>query len=74
MVITDHNSLRWLHHFKNPTGRLARWALELLKYDYEIVHRKGALYHVLDALSRAFESDTRDVAKASSVFPGKEEL
>jgi len=43
---------------KNPTGRLARWALELLEYDYEIVHRKGALHHVPDALSRMFESDT----------------
>ena len=57
-VITDHSSLRWLHNLKNPTGRLARWALELLEYDYEIVHRKGALHHVPDALSRMFESDT----------------
>lgn len=57
-VITDHSSLRWLHNLKNPTGRLARWALELLEYDYEIVHRKGALHHVPDALSRMYESDT----------------
>jgi len=58
-VITDHSSLRWLHHLKNPTGRLARWALELLEYDYEIVHRKGALHHVPDALSRMFEKTPR---------------
>ncbi|XP_029163431.1 uncharacterized protein LOC114934886 [Nylanderia fulva] len=57
-VITDHSSLRWLHNLKNPTGRLARWALELLEYDYEIIHRKGALHHVPDALSRMFEGDT----------------
>lgn len=56
-VVTDHSSLRWLHNLKNPTGRLARWALELLEYDYEIIHRKGALHHVPDALSRMFESD-----------------
>ncbi|XP_029680942.1 uncharacterized protein K02A2.6-like [Formica exsecta] len=54
----EKNSLRWLHNLKNPTGRLARWALELLEYDYEIVHRKGALHHVPDALSRMYESDT----------------
>ncbi|XP_070155191.1 uncharacterized protein [Polyergus mexicanus] len=55
-VITDHSCLRWLHNLKNPTGRLARWALELLEYDYVIEHRKGALHHVPDALSRVYES------------------
>lgn len=63
-VITDHSSLRWLHNLKNPTGRLARLALELLEYDYEIVHRKGALHHVPDALSRAYEGDTEVTAVA----------
>jgi len=56
-VITDHSSLRWLHNLKNPTGRLARWALELLEYDYEVIHRKGALHHVPDELSRMYEGD-----------------
>ncbi|XP_025268292.1 uncharacterized protein K02A2.6-like [Camponotus floridanus] len=59
-VITDHSSLRWLHNLKNPTGRLARWALELLEYDYKIEHRKGALHHVPDALSRMYE-DTAEL-------------
>jgi len=56
-VITDHSSLRWLHNLKNPTGRLARWALELLEYDYEVIHRKDALHHVPDALSRMYEGN-----------------
>ncbi|KYN33987.1 hypothetical protein ALC56_11801, partial [Trachymyrmex septentrionalis] len=43
----------FLHHLKNPIGRLTRWALELLEYDYETVHRK-------DALSCTFENDTGD--------------
>ncbi|XP_044007457.1 uncharacterized protein LOC122851981 [Aphidius gifuensis] len=54
-VITDHISLRWLHNLKDPGGRLGRWALGLMEYDFEIVHRKGALHHVPDALSRAPE-------------------
>lgn len=56
-VVTDHSSLQWLHNLKNPTGRLARWALELLGYDYTIIFRKGALNHVPDALSRIPEGN-----------------
>ena len=56
-VITDHSSLRWLYHLKDPTGRLGILALKLLQYDFEIQHRKGALHHVPDALSRMYDSD-----------------
>ena len=62
-VITDHSSLRWLSNLRNPTGRLARWGLELQGYDIEIIHRKGALHHVPDALSRMSEGD--EVPEAS---------
>ena len=54
-VVTDHGSLRWLHNLRNPTGRLARWALSLLEYDFEIIHRRGSSHLVPDALSRMFE-------------------
>ena len=57
-VITDHSSLKWLCNLHNPTGRLSRWALELQAYDFEIIHRKGCLNYVPDALSRMYEDET----------------
>lgn len=52
-VISDHSALQWLHKNKDPHGRLARWAMRLQQFDYEIVFRKGKQNVVPDALSRA---------------------
>eukprot|EP00794_Sanderia_malayensis_P014549 gene14549-16052_t len=37
---------------KDPTGRLARWSLQLQQYDFEIIHRAGTVNANADALSR----------------------
>ena len=68
-VVTDHSSLRWLHNLKNPTGRLSRWALSLLEYSYDIVHRKGSSHHVPDALSRMFEDPLEIISLAKDPTP-----
>lgn len=52
-VITDHHSLVWLQNLKDPTGRLARWAVKLQQYDFRIIHRKGKDHVVPDTLSRS---------------------
>lgn len=52
-IITDHASLLWLHNLKDPTGRLARWALRLQPYNYTLIHRKGREHVVPDFLSRS---------------------
>ena len=50
-VHTDHNAVRWLMNIKEPTGRLARWAVLLQQYDFNIVHRSGKSNGNADALS-----------------------
>ena len=40
LVVTVHSSLRWLHSLHSPTGRLARWALELQGHSFDVKHRK----------------------------------
>lgn len=52
-VITDHYSLKWLNSIKDPVGRIARWAVRLQQYDFEIIHRKGKDNVVPDTLSRS---------------------
>lgn len=63
-VITDHHSLLWLKNLRDPTGRLARWALRLQGYNFTLLHRKGKHHVVPDALSRAIS--TIDIEEKSS--------
>lgn len=51
-VITDHQALKWLLNHDTPSGRLARWVLELQQYEFTLEYRKGSMQHVPDALSR----------------------
>lgn len=58
-AITDHQALRWLMSLKKPSGRLARWMLELQQHDFDIEYRKGSLNIVADTLSRSFNRPTK---------------
>ena len=51
-VHTDHNALQWLMNIKDPTGRLARWSLQIQQYDFDIKHLSGTHHdRNADALS-----------------------
>lgn len=61
-VVTDHNSLVWLKNCKDPTGRIARWALRLQAYNFNIIHKKFGENHPVCVLSREINLETAPVA------------
>ncbi len=52
---------------KDPTGRLARWALRLQQYDFEIIHRPGTANGNADALSRRSYSESNLIRQMNSL-------
>ena len=52
---------------KNPTGRLARWALELQQYNYTILYRKGSQNVVPDLFSRIYQDDQLEAIEIAAV-------
>lgn len=43
-VQMDHWALKWLMSNEHRNGRLARWALKMQEYNFDVLHRKGALF------------------------------
>jgi transposase InsO family protein len=51
-LVTDHQPLKWLMESDKLTGKLARWALLLQEYDFQVVHKAGLQNLDADGLSR----------------------
>jgi hypothetical protein len=52
LIRTDHSSLRWLRHFKNSDGQMARWLEILYEFDMDLQHRPGTKHTNADSLRR----------------------
>ena len=51
-LVTDHAPLQYLNSFKNPAGKIARWALELSEFDMDVEYRPGVRNANADFLIR----------------------
>ena len=70
VVRTDHNALRWMMTTKDPQGRLMRWSLRLMEFDYKIVYSPGRVLQAPDALSRLLrEVGAKDDATIDEEIP-----
>lgn len=59
-VRTDHSALKWILSMGEDVGKLARWRLRLLKYDFKVTYRPGIINQAPDSL-RLLESDASDL-------------
>jgi hypothetical protein len=56
-VASDHQPLKWLLSLKSPTGRLARWALEIQSFNLKVQYVPGKANVIADMLSRPVTSE-----------------
>ena len=67
-VYTDNRAIKYIKDNMKMTGRVARWAIELQNYDYEVIHKKGVLNTNADAISRMTNlSEGKEEAEESGV-------
>ena len=73
IVVTDHESLKYLKTSRTPSKRLARWLDEFQEFDLDIRYRKGSEAIVPDAISRRPDFMGTGPANRAWVAPSTED-
>ncbi|GFS53200.1 transposon Tf2-11 polyprotein [Trichonephila clavipes] len=66
-VASDHQPLRWLMKLKSPTGRLARWALQLQSFNLNMEYIPGKSNVVADMLSQPACHEENELCEVCTV-------
>ena len=69
-VVTDHKALQYLKTIKDENNKLARWAIALQGYDFDIKYKKGASNTNADGLSRRPYQEDEGVEAPDDIIPG----
>ncbi|GBM43638.1 Retrovirus-related Pol polyprotein from transposon 17.6 [Araneus ventricosus] len=72
IIASDHQPLKWLMTIKSPSGRLARWALQIQSFNPKIEYTPGKANVLADMLSRPTnlnEDVPCDIFAVSADFP-----
>jgi hypothetical protein len=51
-IITDHQAIKYIQHFKHQNPRLMRWSLKLQNLDFAVEYKPGSKNTAADCLSR----------------------
>lgn len=57
IVITDHDSLRWILNLTEITSSVACWCLQTSEFEFNVVRRAGFMQQTADALLRLSASE-----------------
>ncbi|GFX77733.1 retrovirus-related Pol polyprotein from transposon 17.6 [Trichonephila clavipes] len=66
-VASDHQPLKWLLNLKSPTGRLARWALEIQSFNLRVQYIPGKANVVADMLSRPVTQEEESFCEENNI-------
>ena len=65
---TNHGPLQWILNLADAAGRLARWRLRLLEYEFDVQYNPGREHHLADGMSR-LPTGGGDVAEIDDEIP-----